>query len=399
MTAARVLTVVGTRPEAIKMAPLARALASSARFDARVVATGQHRDLVRPVFDLFGVAIDHDLEIGAPGQDLADVTARVLLGVRGVLRAEEPDLVLVHGDTTTCFAAALAAFYERIPVAHVEAGLRSHDRQSPFPEEANRLCVDALAGLHFAPTRGARENLVREGIDPAGIHVTGNTGIDALCWMRARNAERPAEYYGYAFGPLLTPLLANWPGPTVLVTAHRRESFGPGLRDLCRAIAASARAHKDWLFVWPVHPNPNVREVVHAALRDVANVVLAEPLDYEPFTWLMEHATAILTDSGGIQEEGPSLGKPVLVARDVTERPEAIEAGTVRLVGTDPGRVRRALEDVVPDGPVREAMARAINPYGDGRACERIVGVLGTWLASPERPPRRARNRAAQVAP
>ena len=395
----RVLTIVGTRPEAIKMAPLAALLAAQPQIESRVLITGQHRDLVRPVMNLFGVAIDHDLAVGATGQDLADITAKVLLGVRDVLRAEKPDLVLVHGDTTTCFAAALAAFYERVPIGHVEAGLRSHDRQSPFPEEANRLCVDAIADLHFAPTRGARENLLREGLDERTIHVTGNTGIDALHWMRARNADRPAEYYGYAFGPLLTPLLASWPGPTVLVTAHRRESFGQGLIDLCRAIAAAGRANKDWLFVWPVHPNPSVREVVHAMLGDVANVVLVEPLDYEPFTWLMEHATAILTDSGGIQEEGPSLGKPVLVAREVTERPEALEAGTVRLVGTDPERIRRGLEDVVPDGPVREAMARAINPYGDGRACERIVGLIvgqiGARSASMSAAPRQARLGAA----
>ncbi len=379
---ARILTVVGTRPEAIKMAPLMRMLSEHPGFESRVCITGQHKDLVRPVLELFEVGIDHDLGVGAVGQDLADLTAKVLLGTRTILRAERPDMVLVHGDTTTCFAAALAAFYERIPIGHVEAGLRSHDRQSPFPEEANRLCVDAIADLHFAPTRSARDNLLSEGIDGSSIHVTGNTGIDALRWMRARNDSRPAEYYGYAFGPLLTPLLAEWPGPTILVTAHRRESFGRPMADLCRAVAATARAHRDWLFVWPVHPNPNVREVVTHALVDVTNVVLVDPLDYEPFTWLMQHASAILTDSGGIQEEGPSLGTPVLVAREVTERPEAVDAGTVRLVGTDPERIRRGLEDVVPDGPVRESMARAINPYGDGRACERIVDLLSARLSS-----------------
>lgn len=379
---ARVLSIVGTRPEAIKMAPLARLFASQPRFESRMCITGQHADLVRPVLDLFGVRVDHDLRIAAPGQDLTDITAKVLLGMRGVLRAEKPNLVLVHGDTTTCFAAALAAFYERVPIGHVEAGLRSHDLASPFPEEANRLCVDALSDMHFAPTRRARENLVREGIDGSSIHVTGNTGIDALRFMRAKNADRPAAYYGYAFGPLLTPLLSDWPGPIVLVTAHRRESFGQGLADLCAAIAASARKHRDWLFVWPVHPNPNVNTVVRAALADVNNVILVEPFDYEPFTWLMDRATAIVTDSGGIQEEGPSLGKPVLVARDVTERPEAVEAGTVRLVGTDPELIRRGLEDVVEEGVVRTAMARAINPYGDGRACERIVDLVGARFGS-----------------
>ncbi len=379
---ARILTVVGTRPEAIKMAPLARILATDPRFESRVCITGQHKDLVRPVLDLFEVVVDHDLGTGAVGQDLTDLTAKVLLGTRGVLRAERPDMVLVHGDTTTCLAAALAAFYERIPVGHVEAGLRSHDLASPFPEEANRLCVDAIADMHFAPTRSSRTNLEREGIDGSSIHVTGNTGIDALRWMRARNANQRAEDYASSFGPLLTRLLADWPGPIVLVTAHRRESFGRGMADLCRAIAASAHAHPDWLFVWPVHPNPNVREVVTHALADVANVFLAEPLDYRPFTWLMDRATAIVTDSGGIQEEAPSLGKPVLVAREVTERPEAVEAGTVRLVGTDPERIRQGLEDVVLDGPERDAMARAINPYGDGRACERIVNLLGARLVN-----------------
>jgi len=378
----RILSIVGTRPEAIKMAPLARLLSSQPRFESRVCITGQHADMVRPVLDLFGVVVDHDLGVSSPGQDLTDITANVLLRLRGVLRAEKPDLVLVHGDTTTCFAAALAAFYERVPIGHVEAGLRSHDRQSPFPEEANRLCVDALSDMHFAPTRRARENLVREGIDGSSIHVTGNTGIDALRFMRARNADRPAAYYGYAFGPLLTPLLSDWPGPIVLVTAHRRESFGQGLIDLCAAVAASARQHRDWLFVWPVHPNPNVSGVVRSTLSDVTNVILVQTLDYEPFTWLLDRVSAIVTDSGGIQEEGPSLGKPVLVARDVTERPEAVEAGTVRLVGTDREQIRRGLEDVVEDGPVRAAMARAINPYGDGRACERIVDLVGARLGS-----------------
>jgi len=379
---ARVLSIVGTRPEAIKMAPLARLLSSQPRFESRLCITGQHADLVRPVLDLFGVRVDHDLGVSAPGQDLTDITANVLLRLRGVLRAEKPDLVLVHGDTTTCFAAALAAFYERVPIGHVEAGLRSHDLTSPFPEEANRLCVDVLSDMHFAPTRRARENLVREGIDGSSIHVTGNTGIDALRFMRARNADRPAAYYGYAFGPLLTPLLSDWPGPIVLVTAHRRESFGQGLTDLCAAIAASARQHRDWLFVWPVHPNPNVNGVVRAALGDVTNVILVEPFDYEPFTWLLDRVSAIVTDSGGIQEEGPSLGKPVLVARDVTERPEAVEAGTVRLVGTDREQICRGLEDVVEEGPARTAMARAINPYGDGRASERIVDLIGARLGS-----------------
>jgi len=364
------------------MAPLARLLSSQPRFESRLCITGQHADLVRPVLDLFGVRVDHDLGVSAPGQDLTDITANVLLRLRGVLRAEKPDLVLVHGDTTTCFAAALAAFYERVPIGHVEAGLRSHDLTSPFPEEANRLCVDVLSDMHFAPTRRARENLVREGIDGSSIHVTGNTGIDALRFMRARNADRPAAYYGYAFGPLLTPLLSDWPGPIVLVTAHRRESFGQGLTDLCAAIAASARQHRDWLFVWPVHPNPNVNGVVRAALGDVTNVILVEPFDYEPFTWLLDRVSAIVTDSGGIQEEGPSLGKPVLVARDVTERPEAVEAGTVRLVGTDREQICRGLEDVVEEGPARTAMARAINPYGDGRASERIVDLIGARLGS-----------------
>jgi len=379
---ARVLSVIGTRPEAIKMAPLVRLLATQPRFESRVCVTGQHKDLVRPVLDLFGVHVDHDLGIGAPGQDLADVTAKVLLGTRGILRSEKPDMVLVHGDTTTCFAAALAAFYERVPIGHVEAGLRSRDLASPFPEEMNRLCVDAVSDLHFAPTRRARANLLREGIDGASVHVTGNTGLDALRWMRARTTARAAEDFSASFGPLFTPLASSWPGPIVLVTAHRRESFGQGLSDLCAGIAAAAAAHGDWLVVWPVHPNPNVRGPVRAAFEGVTNVVLIDPLDYEPFVWLMDRSTAILTDSGGIQEEGPTLGKPVLVARDVTERQEAVEAGTVKLVGTDPTAVRRGLEEVVLDPAVRAAMSRATNPYGDGRSAERIVDLLGARLSS-----------------
>lgn len=372
----RVLSVFGTRPEAIKMAPLVLQLASDERIESRVCVTGQHRQLLDTVLDVFDIRPDHDLSVMSPGQDLFDVTSRVMLGLRGVLRAEKPDVVLVHGDTTTCLATALAAFYERVPIGHVEAGLRSHDLALPFPEEMNRRVADLVSDVYFAPTECSRHNLLTEGIDAARIHVTGNTGIDALLWMRARVAVKNAKHYAAAFGPLLTPLVDHWPGPIVLVTGHRRESFGRGFDDLCRAIRGAALAHKDWLFVYPVHPNPNVKGPVSSALGDIANVVLVDPIDYEPFVYLMDRAKVLLTDSGGLQEEGPALQKPVLVTRDVTERPEAVAAGTVRLVGTDPRRIQNALEELLGDERAYAAMSRASNPYGDGRASGRIVEAV-----------------------
>ncbi len=372
----RVLSVFGTRPEAIKMAPLVRRLAEADGVDARVCVTGQHREMLDSVLRLFEIEPDHDLGLMRPGQDLADVTSGVLLGLRDVLREERPDLVLVHGDTTTCFAAALAAFYEDVPVGHVEAGLRTGDPRRPFPEEQNRVLTGRLASRHFAPTPGAAQHLVDEGVPRARVHVTGNTVIDALLDVRARVAGAPAERFADALTPELAGTLTAGPERLVLITGHRRESFGRGFEDLCAAVRRLALAHPSWQFVYPVHLNPNVRGPVHANLAGLSNVALVEPVDYAPFVWLMDRADLILTDSGGIQEEAPALGVPVLVTRDVTERPEAVEAGTVRLVGTDPRRIVDAAEELLGGGEPARRMERALNPYGDGRACERIVALL-----------------------
>lgn len=372
----RVLAVFGTRPEAIKMAPVVLRLRRDARFETRVCVTAQHREMLDQVLELFAIEPDRDLALMSPGQDLFDVTSRVLTRMRDVLREEKPDVVLVHGDTTTCFASALAAFYLDIPIGHIEAGLRTYEMRAPFPEEANRVLTDVLVSEFFAPTERARRNLLREHVDAARIHVTGNTVIDALLEVRARIGDKCAASYSESFGPELAPLLAHWSGKLVLVTGHRRENFGAGFEELCGAIRDAADAHPDWLFVYPVHLNPNVQRPVNAILGATANVVLCQPLEYEPFVWLMNRSDVILTDSGGIQEEGPALGKPVLVMREVTERPEALDAGTVKLVGTSRERILGALDELLLDPARYAAMASAKNPFGDGRAAERIVDVL-----------------------
>lgn len=372
----RALTVFGTRPEAIKMAPLVRRMASDGRFEQRICVTAQHRQMLDSALKLFEIEPDIDLDVMAPGQDLFDVTSKVLLGMRDVLRRERPDVVLVHGDTTTCMATALAAFYERIPIAHVEAGLRSGDLAAPFPEELNRIVADRLSRWMFAPTEGARAKLLEEGVEPERVFVTGNTVIDALLWVRERTSGRVANDYRKALGDELADQLAEWAGRTVLVTGHRRENFGAPFEELCGAIRSAADDHPDWLFVYPTHLNPNVQRPVKQILGGTPNVSLCAPLDYEPFVWLMSRSDVILTDSGGIQEEGPALGKPVLVMRDVTERPEAIAAGTARLVGADRTRIRSALEELLGDEAEHRRMATARNPYGDGAAAERIVQVL-----------------------
>jgi UDP-N-acetylglucosamine 2-epimerase (non-hydrolysing) len=377
-----VLTVFGTRPEAIKMAPVVRQLAAAPELRSTVCITGQHREMLDQVLALFEIVPDHDLSLMRPGQDLFDVTAGALLGLRDVLRQVRPDLVLVQGDTTTCLAAALAAFYERVAVGHVEAGLRTWDLAAPFPEEANRSLVSRIASLHFAPTARSRDNLLREGIAPEAIQVTGNTVIDALLIARELLPAQPEARWAAAVGEALHRRLSAPPGPVVLVTGHRRESFGAGFVELCTAIALLARAHPDWSFVYPVHLNPNVRRPVFDILSGLANVALIEPLDYLPFVWLMDRADVILTDSGGIQEEAPSLGKPVLVMRDVTERPEAVDAGTVRLVGTSRQRIRANLEELLADSTVYETMARAHNPYGDGLASTRILAAVRAMAAA-----------------
>lgn len=372
----RVLSVFGTRPEAIKMAPVVRRLEAAEGVESRVCVTGQHREMLDSVLRLFSIVPDHDLALMRPGQDLFDVTSGALLGLRDVLRAERPDIVLVHGDTTTCFAGALAAFYEGVPVGHVEAGLRTGDLGRPFPEELNRVLTGRMTHEHFAPTAGAAGNLLREGVDGRRVHVTGNTVIDALLDVRARVADAEPSRFAGAFPAGLLERLADGPERLVLITGHRRESFGRGFDDLCTALARLARAHPDWLLVYPVHLNPNVRRPVEAHLAGIPNVVLTEPADYEPFVWLMDRADLIVTDSGGVQEEAPALGVPVLVTREVTERPEAVEAGTVALVGTSVERITAAVEEVLGGGAAAERMARAINPYGDGRASERIAALL-----------------------
>lgn len=372
----RVLSVFGTRPEAIKMAPLVECLSDEPGIDSRVCVTAQHREMLDSVLQLFEITPDHDLSIMSPGQDLHDITSRVLLGMRSVIRAEQPDIVLVHGDTTTCMATSLAAFYEGVEVGHVEAGLRTGDYRHPFPEEMNRVLTGRLAGQHFAPTVGARANLLAEGVDPQAVHVTGNTVIDALLQVRERVGAAPVEQWREDFGAEFFDRFEAHHDKLILITGHRRESFGRGFEDLCTAIKRTAQAHPNWFFVYPVHLNPKVRGPVHEHLGHCHNIALIEPADYAPFVWLMSRADLIVTDSGGIQEEAPSLGVPVLVTREVTERPEAVEAGTVSLVGTDTDLVQRSIEDVLSGGDLAVRMARAINPYGDGHAAERIAAIL-----------------------
>lgn len=368
----KILTVFGTRPEAIKMAPVVHALARDAAIEAKVCVTAQHREMLDQVLDLFEIQPDFDLNIMQPGQDMTDVTCAILSGMRRVFSDFRPDCVLVHGDTATTLATTLASYYQKVAVGHVEAGLRTGDLYSPWPEEANRKLTGALARLHFAPTETSRQNLLREGIDDAGIAVTGNTVIDALIWVKQKLDSDP---------DLRQRLAAQFPyldgnRRIVLITGHRRESFGAGFERICQAIAQAAQRFPDVDFVYPVHLNPNVREPVNRLLRGHDNVHLAEPLDYLPFVYLMDRSHIILTDSGGIQEEAPSLGKPVLVMRDTTERPEAVAAGTVRLVGTDVEAITSQVALLLTDAAQYLEMSFAHNPYGDGNASKRIVDRL-----------------------
>lgn len=368
----RILTVFGTRPEAIKMAPVVHELAREAAIDAKVCVTGQHREMLDQVLDLFEINPDFDLNIMTPGQDVTDITCAILTGMRGIFADFLPDCVLVHGDTATTLAATLAAYYQKVPVGHVEAGLRTGDLYSPWPEEANRKLTSALARLHFAPTETSRQNLLREGVVSTDIVVTGNTVIDALFLVKHKLG---------ADSGLRNRLAAQFPFLStgrrlVLITGHRRESFGAGFERICKAIAQSAVQFPDADFVYPVHLNPNVREPVNRMLKGRTNVYLVEPLDYLPFVYLMDRSHIILTDSGGIQEEAPSLGKPVLVMRDTTERPEAVEAGTVRLVGTDITAIVSQIALLLTDPSEYRKMSFAHNPYGDGTAGQRIVSQL-----------------------
>lgn len=380
----KVMLVFGTRPEAIKMAPLVKEFQKQPkRVETVVCVTGQHREMLDQVLKIFDIKPDYDLNIMKQGQDLYDVTARVLTGMRDVLKEVKPDVVLVHGDTTTSTAAALAAFYQQIPVGHVEAGLRTHNIYSPWPEEMNRLLTGRLATYHFSPTPLSRNNLIKESVDDRNIIITGNTVIDALYWVVDKiknNKELDNELEdilskaGYDVNRL------NNGKKLVLITGHRRENFGDGFINMCTAIKDLTVKYPDLDFVYPMHLNPNVRKPIHEVfgenLSGLKNMFFIEPLEYLSFVYLMEKSSIVLTDSGGIQEEAPGLGKPVLVMRDTTERPEALDAGTVKLVGTDYNKIVNEVSSLIDDKAAYEKMSKAVNPYGDGLACGRIVNVL-----------------------
>ena len=377
----KILLVFGTRPEAIKMAPLVKKLQEMPEaFQTIVCVTGQHREMLDQVLRLFEITPDYDLNIMKPNQDLYDITSRILLGMRDVLKEVQPDIVLVHGDTTTSMAAALAVFYQQIPVGHVEAGLRTGNIYSPWPEEMNRLITGRITTHHFSPTPLARENLLREHVAEEQIIVTGNTVIDALQMVVSKLREDTALASEVAnriseMGYDVTRM--NGAKRMVLITGHRRENFGEGFLNICHAIKHLAEKYSDVDFVYPMHLNPNVRKPVLEILGEGAeNVFLIEPLDYLPFVYMMQHSTLILTDSGGVQEEAPGLGKPVLVMRDTTERPEAVEAGTVLLVGTNREKIEQGVSQLLDDAEMYRRMSEAVNPYGDGLACERIVNRL-----------------------
>ncbi|MGR5130753.1 non-hydrolyzing UDP-N-acetylglucosamine 2-epimerase [Vibrio alfacsensis] len=371
-TPIKVLSVFGTRPEAIKMAPLVHKLNEAEGIDAKVCVTAQHREMLDQVLSLFEIKPDYDLNIMKPGQSLYDVTANILAGLKPVLEEFQPDVVLVHGDTSTTLSTSLAAYYQQIAVGHVEAGLRTGNVYSPWPEEGNRKLTGSIATLHFAPTSTSEHNLINEGIEANHIATTGNTVIDALFLVKEKlETDKDLKATLSAVFPEIDPSKK-----LILVTGHRRESFGGGFERICEALVEIAHKHPDTQVLYPVHLNPNVREPVNRILKGVNNVHLIEPQDYLPFVYLMNQAHIILTDSGGIQEEAPSLGKPVLVMRDTTERPEAVEAGTVKLVGTNKQTIIDAVENLLTNQADYESMSRAHNPYGDGKACERIIDKI-----------------------
>lgn len=374
----KVITVFGTRPEAIKMAPLVKQLRATSQIRCVVAVSAQHREMLDGVLELFGIIPDYDLDIMREGQTLSQITWRVLEGLGEVFRREQPDLVLVHGDTTTTFAASLAAFYEQIPVGHVEAGLRTGNKYSPFPEELNRRLTGVIADWHFAPTEQARQNLLQENVDPNAIFVTGNTVIDALLDTVDRMGEVVEE-------PELRKI--DFDKKILLLTAHRRENLGEPMKDIFLALKQIVAEHPDVELVFPVHKNPRVRSIARDVLEGEPRVHLIEPLDYEHFVYLMHRSHIILTDSGGLQEEAPALGKPVLVLRNTTERPEAVEAGTVKLVGTDREQIYRQTKTLLTDRSHYQEMAEAVNPYGDGQATRRIVeAILFVFGRTKERP-------------
>jgi UDP-N-acetylglucosamine 2-epimerase (non-hydrolysing) len=362
----KILIAMGTRPEAIKMAPVYSALKARPELSVEICLTAQHRDLLDSVINVFGLPIAHDLNIMQANQDIYGVTTRVLDGMRGVLRESKPAVVLVHGDTTTSFAAALAAYYEQAKVGHVEAGLRSFDKWRPFPEEMNRRLADQLTDYFYAPTNGARDNLVREGVDASNIFVTGNTVIDALLHV----TSKPYTFTDH------TLERAGRGNRLIVITAHRRESFGDAFKEMCLAMRDLVDQNPDVELVFPVHPNPNVRAAVSATIQGVPRIHLVEPMDYLAFSHLMKKSTLLLTDSGGIQEEAPALGKPVVVMREVTERPEGVAAGTSVLAGTSREKIRNTVQQLLDDPERYDRLARAANPYGDGKAAERIADHL-----------------------
>ncbi|MDA9322358.1 UDP-N-acetylglucosamine 2-epimerase (non-hydrolyzing) [Gammaproteobacteria bacterium] len=368
----KILIIFGTRPEAIKMAPLVRALGIDKRFDSKLCVTGQHREMLDQVLDLFEIKPDFDLNIMQPNQTLNDITTDIIIGLKPVLDSFNPDIVLVHGDTTTTFSSSLAAYYQQIKVGHVEAGLRTGDIYSPWPEEANRKLTSSISKYHFAPTIGAKKNLIKEGISEKDITVTGNTVIDALFWVREKmqNDKSLLNYLSSKFEYL------DSNKKLILVTGHRRESFGDGFERICEALRQVAFMHPEAQILYPVHLNPKVQEPVNRLLNEVDNIYLIEPQQYLPFCYLMNRASIILTDSGGIQEEAPSLGKPVLLMRNSTERPEAVDAGTVRIVGTNIEEITKQVHMLLTDKNEYEIMSMAHNPYGDGLACDRILDFL-----------------------
>lgn len=374
----RILLIFGTRPEAIKMAPLALKLQEDKlSFETKVCVTGQHRQMLDQVLELFNLVPDFDLNLMKPGQTLSDVTSGVLNGLKQVFEQWTPDLILVHGDTATTFAASLAAYYHKIKVGHVEAGLRTGDLYSPWPEEANRRLTGVLANYHFAPTQSSYDNLIKENVNPENIVVTGNTVIDALLQVKQKVEQDQAlvDQFQQQFSFL------DINKKLILVTGHRRENFGQGFLNICQALANLAKKYPDIQIVYPVHLNPNVQQPVNTLLCDIPNIHLIAPQDYLPFVYLMNRSYLILTDSGGIQEEAPSLGKPVLVMRETTERPEAVEAGTVQLVGTEVGAIENAVSNLLENLTTYKFMSEAHNPYGNGTACQQIFDVVKDKLA------------------
>ncbi len=371
----KILIVFGTRPEAIKMAPVIKALAADPTIESKVCVTAQHRQMLDQVLDIFDIQPDFDLDLMKPGQDLSDITSSVLLGMREIYQQWLPDIILVHGDTTTTLAASLSAYYAKVKVGHVEAGLRTHDKYSPWPEEMNRRITGAITDIHFAPTEKARANLLNEGVAENTIYITGNTVIDALLNVvdRVRQDSQLQGRFEQQFNFL------DRDKRLILVTGHRRENFGTGFENICQAIVKIA-SRNDVEVLYPVHLNPNVQEPVRRILTNVSGVHLIEPLDYLPFVYLMDRCNLLITDSGGVQEEAPSLGKPVLVMRDTTERPEAVDAGTVKLVGTDIDTIVNETSRLLDDQVTYKEMAKAHNPYGDGLAADRILSVIQACL-------------------